>query len=110
MRLGDVHTDIFDPEEIAALRATQRLQLIDARITKPGSFGHSYFHANPAVSSDLILYLRYHLPAGGKDGRPLSSEGNGFWAIDDQYPGSIDAPWFQAIQRHMPAMGTPGGR
>ena len=110
MRLGDVHTDIFDQEEIAALRATQRLQFIDARITKAGSFGHSYFHANPAVSSDLILYLRYQLPAGGKDGRPLRSEDNGFWAIDDQYPGSIDAPWFQAIQRHMPAMGTPGGR
>ena len=110
MRLGDVHTDIFDQEEIAALRATRRLQFIDARITKPGSFGHSYFHANPAVSSDLILYLRYQLPPGGKDGRPLGSEDNGFWAIDDQYPGSIDTPWFQAIQRQMPAMSTPGGR
>src|SRR5215510_7829417 len=108
MRLGDVHTDIFDPEEIAALRATQRLQLIDARITKPGSFGHSYFHANPAVSSDLILYLRYRLPPGGKDGRPLGNADNGFWYIDNDYPGSIDAPWFQAIQRHMPAMSTPG--
>ena len=104
MRLGDIHTDIFDPEEIAALRATRRLQFIDARITKPGPYGHSYFHANPAVSSDLILYLRYQLPPGGKDGRPLGSEDNGFWAIDDQYPGSIDAPWFQAIQRQMPAM------
>jgi hypothetical protein len=26
---------------------------IDARVTKPGSFGHNYFYSNPAVSSDL---------------------------------------------------------
>ena len=88
---------VADERDVIRLRTTQRLQFIDARITKPGSFGHSYFHANPAVSSDLILYLRYHLPPGGKDGRPLGIEDNGFWAMDDRYPGSIDALWFQAI-------------
>jgi esterase/lipase superfamily enzyme len=99
MRLGDVHTDIFNEEEIAALRSTTRLQLIDARITKPGAFGHSYFHENPAVSSDLILLLRFQLPPGGESGRPLKVSKTGFWIIDDDYPGSLDAPWFNALRK-----------
>lgn len=109
MRLGDVSTDVFNQEEIEALRHTRRLQLIDARITKPGSFGHSYFHDNPAVSSDLVLYLRYNLPPGGKDGRPLGTSDTGFWIIDDDYPGSIDAPWFQAVRRNDGSDGRTGG-
>ncbi len=99
MRLGNVHTNVFDEKEIDALRNTSRMQLIDATITKPGSYGHNYFHENPAVSSDLILYMRYNLPPGGKDGRPLGASDTGFWYIDDEYPGSIDTPWFQGILR-----------
>jgi esterase/lipase superfamily enzyme len=99
MRLGNVSTEVFSKEEIQALRNTTRIQLIDARITKSGSFGHSYFHDNPAVSSDLILHLRYNLPPGSPDGRPLEPSDTGFWIIGDNYPGPIDAAWFQSIPR-----------
>jgi len=108
MRLGDVHTNVFSQEEIEALRNTDRLQLIDARISKPGSFGHSYFHENPAVSSDLILYLRYQLPPNGENRRPLGTSDNGFWYIGDDYPGTINAPWFQRLMRSASAP-TAGG-
>lgn len=98
MRLGTIKTDIFDKEEIETLRSMRRIQIIDARLAKPG-LGHSYFHENPAVSSDLVLYLRYGLPPGGDTGRPLGVSDSGLWIIDDDYPGAFDKPWFQALQR-----------
>jgi len=92
MRLGDLDPDRFDKDELEALRSMRRLQIIDARITKPGNMGHNYFHANPAVSSDLILLLRYNLPPGGPDGRPLGISRTGFWIIDNDYPGDFQPP------------------
>jgi esterase/lipase superfamily enzyme len=87
-RVGDVDPKIFNKEEIEALRHSQMLQLIDARVKKLGSHGHSYFHANPAVSSDLVLLMRYHLPPGAANGRPLGVTKTGLWDIEDGYPGS----------------------
>lgn len=86
-RVGDVNANVFTTEEIDVLRHSDRLQLIDARVKKSGSFGHSYFHASPAVSSDLILLMRYHLPPGAEHGRPLGVSDAGLWMIDSQYPG-----------------------
>jgi len=87
MRLGDVEPHIFTREEIDTLRSSQRLQIIDARVADAGSYGHSYFHANPGVSSDIILFLRYQLPPGSGHGRPLGVADTGFWIIGDEYPG-----------------------
>lgn len=101
MRLGDVDPDLFDEDEMNILRESRRLQIVDARITKPGPFGHNYFQQNPAVSSDLILFLRYHLPPGGEHGRPLEISESGFWIIDDDYPGSLDAPWFRTVRQQL---------
>ncbi len=86
-RLGDVDLKMFDQAEIDALRGSQRLQLIDARVKKRG-LGHSYFHADPAVSSDLVLVMRYQLLAGTEHGRPLGVSDDGLWLVHDDYPGS----------------------
>jgi esterase/lipase superfamily enzyme len=86
-RLGDVDVKMFDHAEIDALRGSQRLQLIDARVKKRG-LGHSYFHADPAVSSDLVLLMRYQLLPGAEHGRPLGVSDEGLWLVDDDYPGS----------------------
>ncbi len=86
-RLGEVDLKLFDKTEIAALRSSQRLQLIDARVKKRGAHGHSYFHANPAVSSDLVLLMRYQLLPGAEHGRPLGVSTEGFWVVGDDYPG-----------------------
>jgi len=86
MRLGKIRADTFSPEEMEALRRAKTVQIIDAQISNAGAFGHDYFHSNPAVSSDLILLMRYQLPPGADSGRPLGGTGNGFWSIDDHYP------------------------
>jgi esterase/lipase superfamily enzyme len=85
-RLGQLKADLFTPEELHTLRMSKTVQIIDARITNAGAFGHDYFHSNPAVSSDLILLMRYHLPPGAQYGRPLRIADKGFWVIDDSYP------------------------
>jgi esterase/lipase superfamily enzyme len=88
-RLGQLNADLFTPEELAMLRASNKMQIIDARVSDPGDFGHDYFHSNPAVSSDLILLLRYDLAPGPQNGRPLRIERKGFWEVDDNYPGNV---------------------
>jgi esterase/lipase superfamily enzyme len=86
LRFGEISGEIFTPAEREALRATKTLQLIDAQVSDTGSHGHDYFHSNPAVSSDLVLVMRYHLQPGPDTGRPLRITNDGFWSIDDQYP------------------------
>jgi esterase/lipase superfamily enzyme len=92
MRLGKLKPEIFTPEELKALRGSRNLAVVDARVEKPGSMGHSYFYQNPAVSSDLILLMRYHLAPGAEHGRPLNATDNGFWSIDDSYGRNLDLP------------------
>ena len=94
-RLGAVRSDMFSPDELELLRTNKTLELIDCQISDPGAYGHSYFHSNPAVSSDLIMLLRYGRPAGAEHGRPMRVEQSGFWVIDDKYvptPGPSAAP------------------
>jgi esterase/lipase superfamily enzyme len=92
MRLGKLRPDVFTPEELSAMRESKRVAIIDARLEKPGSFGHNYFYSNPAVSSDLILLLRHQLAPGAEHGRPLHASENGFWYMDDKYPGPTTRP------------------
>lgn len=61
------------------------VDVIDARVSD-GLIGHDYFYNNPAVSSDLILLLRDHRPAGAEHGRPMIKLPNGYWEIRDGYP------------------------
>ena len=85
-RLGKLKSSIFTAEELQALRDSKTVQVIDARVSDPGPNAHSYFYENPAVSSDVILLLRYEAPPGAASGRPLRAEPDGFWVIDDDYP------------------------
>jgi esterase/lipase superfamily enzyme len=88
MRLGKLKASIFSSEELAAMRESKTIQIVDAQIKQIGNFGHDYFHSNPAVSSDLILVMRYHEPPGPEYGRPLGGSKKGFWVVDDKYPQS----------------------
>ena len=92
MRLGKLESNVFTSEELTNLRDKTTVELIDAEISKTGSFGHDYFHSNPAVSSDLILVMRYHLPAGPEFGRPLKIDQGGFWLIKDDYSRATTRP------------------
>jgi esterase/lipase superfamily enzyme len=86
MRLGKLKASIFSPEELDQLRAAKTINIVDAQLKNIGNFGHDYFHSNPAVSSDLILVMRYHEPPGPEYGRPLGGSKEGFWVVDDKYP------------------------
>jgi esterase/lipase superfamily enzyme len=83
-RLGKLRGDMFTQEELNSMRAHRSVQIVDARIKDPGPYGHSYFHANPAASSDLILAVRYGLLPGPE--RPLNADPKGFWYLTDDYP------------------------
>lgn len=85
LRLGKLRSDVFTPQELEELRNMKTVQIIDAQVSKAGAFGHDYFHSNPAVSSDLILLMRYELLPGAEYGRPLTAAASGFWKIDDRY-------------------------
>ena len=50
-----------------------------------GAHGHNYFRTNPAVSSDLVLTLRFGRPPGAENGRPLEHIDGLFWKVDDDY-------------------------
>ena len=50
-----------------------------------GAHGHNYFRMNPAVSSDLIMAVRYGRAPGAENGRPLRHQETSFWEIDDTY-------------------------
>ena len=48
--------------------------------------GHSYYLSSPAVSSDMILAVRYGVDPGSAQ-RPLAQDIPGYWVIDDKsYP------------------------
>ncbi len=58
-----------------------------------GSLGHDYYRKNPAISSDLVLTVRFGRDPGAANGRPLEHTGNIFWMIDDDYlQGREDKP------------------
>jgi len=55
-------------------------------LTMPSSgYGHDYFRTNAAVSSDLVLKIRYGFKPG-EAGRPLEHIGLNFWRVPDGYP------------------------
>lgn len=84
-RIGQLRWTDLTAEQRTALNAVPRMQIIDARVNT-GFLGHSYFHASPAVSSDLILLLRDQFDPGAENGRPLIRREDNFWEIDDAYP------------------------
>lgn len=86
-RLGDLDPRLFSKDEIERLRGNERSQLISARVTDLGDFNHTYFRSSPAVSSDMILLLRYGCQPGVAGGRPLSTSPQGLWRVVDGYPG-----------------------
>jgi esterase/lipase superfamily enzyme len=92
-RLGAVRSDMFSPDEMQILRDSKTVQFIDARVSGTGFISHDYFHSNPAVSSDLILVLRYKRKPGAENGRPLQTEpDSAIWMIKDGYPGATTIP------------------
>jgi esterase/lipase superfamily enzyme len=86
-RLGTLAIGELNQEE------TRRMKANAARVTvvnfegESSGFGHDYFRTNPAVSSDLVLMIRYGFKPG-EAGRPLEHIGLNFWRVPEGYPAS----------------------
>jgi hypothetical protein len=51
-------------------------------------FGHSYYRANPAASSDFLIFMRTGAAPGTPE-RPLEHKGLVFWRIPANYPNNV---------------------
>jgi esterase/lipase superfamily enzyme len=72
-------------ENFADPEAVDRDSVIQYQGRSGGVFGHDYYRSNPAISSDLVLTVRYGYPPGAENGRPLDPVEGLFWKIDDDY-------------------------
>ncbi len=90
-RFGKARYDNIDEyakiwvENFSDVEAESRDSVIQYEGRRGGAFGHDYFRSNPAVSSDLVLTVRYGYPPGAENGRPLNPVEGLFWKIDDDY-------------------------
>ena len=84
-RLGTVDISKLNDAERARMKATAaRITVVNFEGESTG-YGHDYFRTNPAVSSDLVLMLRYGFKPG-EAGRPLEHIGLNFWRFPPNYP------------------------
>jgi len=84
-RLGTLTAAALTPAQKQRVVENKSLEIVDARVKRADAFGHSYFHQDPSVSSDVILSLKEHRLAGAANGRPLAYE-DSFWVINPGYP------------------------
>ncbi|MCZ6838853.1 MAG: alpha/beta hydrolase, partial [Alphaproteobacteria bacterium] len=84
-RLGTIAITELNEAEIERMKANSgRITVVNFEGKSTG-YGHSYFRTNPAVSSDLVLMIRYGLKPG-EAGRPLEHIGLNFWRVPEGYP------------------------
>jgi esterase/lipase superfamily enzyme len=84
-RLGKLRPEKLNEAQRERLKLIGNVDIVDARV-KVGFLGHSYYHSSPAVSSDLMLAVRYGFAAGSPQ-RPLHQVAPHYWVIDDErYP------------------------
>ncbi len=85
-RLGTVEIGDLTEGEIERMKATAaRVSVVNFDEQHSSGYGHDYFRTNAAVSSDLVLMIRYGLKPGDP-GRPLEHIGLNFWRVPEGYP------------------------
>ena len=83
--MGTLGIDELNEEEIGRMKANSARVTVVNFVGESTGYGHSYFRNNPAVSSDLVLKIRYGLKPGDVR-RPLEHIGLNFWRIPEGYP------------------------
>ena len=87
VRFGRVASNDLSETQNTIFANVGNVHIIEANQAS-GSLGHSYFHSNPAVSSDLIRVLQTSAKPGSAQ-RPLEHQGGNFWKIPDGYPADL---------------------
>ncbi len=85
LRVGALEQQELSAQQRQTLNRVANMDIVTYKGKLGGRFGHGYFLANPAVSSDIIAVLRYGRLPGTEHGRPLKQVGANFWLIDDNY-------------------------
>ncbi len=88
-RLGE-SVKALTPEEQGALAHLTSLEAVDVTVAQrhhKSFLGHSYFHQNPWVSSDLALYLAVGTRAA--DRGLLREDGALFWTFPEDYQEAV---------------------
>jgi esterase/lipase superfamily enzyme len=84
-RVGNLNLRDLDEGEQAILQHAVNTDVVVYDGRSGGKFGHFYFRDNPAVSSDLLLWMRYGLLPGAENGRPLRRYADHVWLLNDDY-------------------------
>jgi len=79
-RLGQFDPGKVSSESLTLFEKWGGLDFITYKGKRTDPFGHSYFHSNPEVSSDLIQLIRYGTKPG-EPGRPLEQIGPVSWTF-----------------------------
>lgn len=85
-RLGTLGISELTEEQIQRFKVhASRATVVNFVGEHSSGYGHDYFRTNAAVSSDLVLMLRYGFKPG-EAGRPLEHIGLNFWQVPENYP------------------------
>ena len=84
-RVGTLEIGDLTEDEIGRVKANAARVTVVNFDGESSGYGHDYFRTNPAVSSDIVLKIRYGLKPG-EAGRPLEHIGLNFWRVPDAYP------------------------
>lgn len=82
LRLGALNPDELTPLQKSAIERSDNLDIIIYEGTGGGIYRHSYYRT-PAVSSDMLMLLRYGWLPGEKGRRILKSAGPNLWTIGE---------------------------
>ncbi len=89
-RVGTLEIGELNEQEIKTMKANAaRVTIVNFDGGRSTGYGHDYFRTNAAVSSDLVLKLRYGFKPG-EAGRPLEHIGLNFWRIPEGYPANAE--------------------
>ena len=84
-RVGNLDPQELDEHGRVTLASMGNVDVVVYEGSKGGAFGHFYFRDNPAVSSDVLLWMRYGLLPGAENGRPLEPTDERVWTLRDGY-------------------------
>lgn len=90
-RLGSVERDELSDSNLLSFARVSNIDVVVSLAERTNFLAHRYFTDSPAVSSDLVLLLRYDYPPGSEGGRPLQQIESNLWLLPEDYPHGFGA-------------------
>lgn len=87
-RIGRMDVDDLTSRQLESVTYIEGISIVEIQKVEKRKSSHSYFHSDPAASSDLVLTVRFGLEPGAENGRPLKPLEANFWQVEPGYPHS----------------------